>query len=40
MFTQHLILLFIFRPHCIARGILVPWPGIELMPPGTESVES
>ena len=29
--------LFIFRPHCTACGILVPWPGIQPAPPALEA---
>ena len=28
---------FFFWPHCLARGILVPSPGIELVPPALEA---
>ena len=28
---------FIFWPHPVACGILVPWPGIEPMPPALEA---
>ena len=27
---------FFFRPHCAARRILVPWPGIKPVPPSFE----
>ena len=31
------LLLLLFWPHCVACGILVPWPGIEPVPPALEA---